>query len=190
VVRNASGEHVYSAPGVYSVKVTVDDQDGGIAALTLSGYMVAYDPTAGFVTGGGWIQSPPGALPADPLMTGKATFGFVAKYAPGAHAPDGNTAFQFHAAELKFKSTSYDWLVVAGAHAKYKGEGTVNGIAGFVFALTARDGDLLGSNKWDGFRIRIARKADGGVIYDNQPNQPDFSDDVTALGGGSIQVHK
>ena len=43
-----------------------------------------------------------------------STFGFVARYHPGASVPSGNTEFQFHAAGLKFKSTSYEWLVVSG----------------------------------------------------------------------------
>lgn len=36
---------------------------------------MVYDPTAGFVTGGGWIESPPGAYEANPLAYGTASFG-------------------------------------------------------------------------------------------------------------------
>lgn len=42
-------------------------------------YVVVFDPTAGFVTGGGWLESPPGAYTADPALTCKATLGFVSK---------------------------------------------------------------------------------------------------------------
>ena len=68
--------------------------------------MVVYDPNAGFVTGGGWIQSPAGAHAADPALTGKANFGFVAKYQKGANVPNGNTEFQFQAGNLNFKAAA------------------------------------------------------------------------------------
>ncbi|MBK7245505.1 MAG: hypothetical protein IPH98_16970 [Saprospiraceae bacterium] len=67
--------------------------------------MPVYDPTGGFITGGGWINSPEGAYPAIPTLTGKANFGFVAKYKKGNNQVDGNTEFQFKAGNLNFKST-------------------------------------------------------------------------------------
>ena len=39
--------------------------------------LVHYDPSSGHVTGGGWINSPPGAYAPNPLLAGKASFGFV-----------------------------------------------------------------------------------------------------------------
>ncbi len=41
---------------------------------------MVYDPDDGFVTGGGWIDSPAGACQPDPNLSGKATFGFVSRY--------------------------------------------------------------------------------------------------------------
>ena len=41
--------------------------------------------------------------------------------------PTGNTEFQFHVANLNFKSTAYDWLVVAGAKAQYNSTDAING---------------------------------------------------------------
>ncbi len=117
--------------------------------------MVVYDPAAGFVTGGGWINSPAGAYAADPTLTGKANFGFVSKYQKGATVPTGKTEFQFKAGGLNFQSTSYDWLVVAGAKAQYKGTGTVNGVGGYGFMLTAIDGQQPGGGGVDKFRIKI-----------------------------------
>ena len=102
----------------------------------------------------------------------------------------GNTEFQFKAGDLNFKSTSYDWLVVAGAKAKFKGSGTINGAGDYAFQLTATDGQVSGGGGVDKFRIKIWNKSGGGVIYDNQPGAPDTADATTALGGGSIVVHK
>lgn len=88
-----SGTHRYTQPGLYDITVTVTDDDGG-ADTQACGTVVAYEPTAGFVTGGGWIDSPAGAYPADPEASGTANLGFVVKYKKGAHVPTGNTTFQ------------------------------------------------------------------------------------------------
>jgi parallel beta-helix repeat protein len=175
------GTHAYASAGIYTVKLIVSDDDGGVAQVVYE-FIVVYDPAAGFVTGGGWIMSPAGAYPAAPLLTGKATFGFVAKYHKGATVPSGNTEFQFHAASFRFKSTSYEWLVVAGSKAQFKGDGAVNGVAGYDFTLTAIDG------KPDKFRIKIS--GPNGIVYDNKMGAPDSDEDPTALGGGSIVIHK
>lgn len=122
---------------------------------------------------------------ADSSLSGKATFGFVAKYQKGASAPTGNTEFQFQVGGFHFKSTSYDWLVVGGGKAKYKGVGTVNGVGGYRFMLTAVDGKNGGQ---DTFRIKVWDDATGGVAYDNQRGTADDSYAGTALGGGNIVI--
>ncbi|MCJ7584251.1 MAG: PKD domain-containing protein, partial [Anaerolineales bacterium] len=172
---SASGSHTYTTPGVYTIKLTVTDNDGAVSIESVYQYVVVYDPSGGFVTGGGWITSPLGAYTLDPKLTGKATFGFVAKYKKGATVPDGNTEFQFKAGNLNFKSISYEWLVVAGTNAKFKGVGTINGQGTYKFMLSADDGSP------DKFRIQIWDAGDG-LVYDNGSQQ--------ALGGGSIVIHK
>jgi hypothetical protein len=148
-------------------------------------FLAVYDPTAGFVTGGGWINSPAGAYQADLTLTGKATFGFVSKYQKGASVPVGNTEFQFHAGNMNFSSTTYDWLVVSqnGVRAQYKGYGTVNGQSGYGFLLTALD------QTSDQFRIKIWNTATSAIVYDNRLGSADSSNDATPLGGGSIMIH-
>lgn len=185
---SATGSVAATAAGVYVATVTVSDDDGGTATETASVPVVVYDPSAGFVTGGGWIDSPAGAYPAAPELSGKASFGFVSKYAKGATRPSGNTEFSFQAAGLRLKSTSYDWLVVAGARAQYKGTATVNGVEGFSFMLTAVDGQLNGGGGVDKFRIKVWDSSDT-VVYDNQPGELDSTPLTTALGGGSIVIH-
>ena len=78
-------------------------------------YIVVYDPSGGFVTGGGSINSRAGAYTADPSLAGKANFGFVAKYKKGQTVPTGNTEFQFKAGDLNFNSSLFDWLIIAGS---------------------------------------------------------------------------
>jgi len=152
--------------------------------------LAVYDPSGGFVTGGGWINSPAGAYAADRTLAGKATFGFVAKYQKGANVPVGNTEFQFHVANFRFKSTVYEWLVVAGAKAQFKGSGTVNGAGDYGFMLTAIDGQVNGGGGVDKFRIKIWDKSTGEIVYDNQMGASDTADPVTAVMGGSIVIHK
>ncbi|OLC34830.1 MAG: hypothetical protein AUH84_04195 [Thaumarchaeota archaeon 13_1_40CM_4_38_7] len=180
--------HTYTTPGVYTITLTVSNSDG-ITSTTQFQYLVAYDPNGGFVTGSGWINSPTGAYTANPALTGKATFGFNSKYQNGATVPSGNTEFNFKVANLNFHSTSYDWLVVAGAKAQYKGTGTINGAGSYHFILTAIDGEINGGGGIDKFRMKITG-SNGGLVYDNLLNAPDSSDPTTVLGGGDIVIHK
>ncbi|MDQ8171492.1 MAG: hypothetical protein P3B76_02300 [Gemmatimonadota bacterium] len=148
-----------------------------------------YDPTAGFVTGGGWFMSPAKALKADESLAGKAHFAFVSKYEKGKNVPTGNTSFKFDVAGLSFASTSYEWLVVQGSStstnntAQYKGVGklTIGGVVqtgNYGFMLWAQDGTP------DQFRIAITDPS-GTMVYDNKIG----SEFGTAISGGSIIVH-
>jgi hypothetical protein len=186
---SCSASHTYAVPGVYGVLITVTDDDTG-ASSTRFEYVVVYDPAGGFVTGGGSIQSPPGAYSDNPSLTGKATFGFVSRYKQGAAVPDGQTQFKFHAASLDFHSASYEWLVVAGARAQFKGTGRINGAGNYGFLLTAIDGQVSGGGGLDRLRMKIWDIGSGRVVYDNQPGAPDSGDDATELAGGSIVIHK
>jgi hypothetical protein len=174
--------HSYTAAGVYNVCLTVSD--GSLSSSQVCTLAVVYDPSAGFVTGGGWIDSPAGAYKADETLAGKATFGFMSKYQKGASVPTGNTAFQFDLAGMGFASQSYDWLVVnqAGTNAQFKGSGLINGAAdpngnAYKFMLRAGDGSP------DTFRIRIWWEDAAGEhdVYDNGTDQ--------VIGAGNIVVH-
>jgi PKD repeat protein len=184
-----AGSHVYTTPGVYRVTLTVTDDDGGSDSMEFL-YTVVYDPTGAFVTGGGQIDSPAGAYAADPSLTGKAGFGFISKYQKGTTTPSGNTQFRFHAGDLSFKSTAYQWLVVAGARAQFKGTGTINGEGNYGFMLTAIDGDVTGGGGIDKFRIKIWDKATDTIVYDNNLGADDDAVPTTALTHGSIKIHQ
>jgi beta propeller repeat protein len=166
----------FDEAGIYHVELTVTDSHGATDSCTVM--VVVYDPSAGFVTGGGWIDSPAGAYVPDPSLAGKANFGFVSKYKKGASVPTGQTEFVFQAGNLNFHSSSYDWLVVTGSnYARFKGTGAINGAGAYKFMLWAGDGP-------DTFRIRIWTEDDDGTetdIYDNG-----FDQDI---GGGSIVIH-
>lgn len=155
-------------------------------------FVVIYDPNAGFVTGGGFINSPPGAYVDDPTLQGKANFGFVSKYKRGQSTPTGETEFQFKAGDLNFHSNLYEWLVVSGPKAQYKGSGTINGSGDYGFLLTATDGQVSGGGGVDKFRIKIWDRTTSLVVYDNVAGASEDIDTANpqAIGGGSIVIHK
>jgi len=180
---SATASVQFSQAGIYSVSLTVTDASSASGTANtvneMPAYIVIYDPEGGFVTGGGWIDSPQGAYMPDPSLVGKANFGFVSKYKHGATVPTGQTEFVFQAADLNFHSSDYDWLVVTGSdYARFKGTGTINGSGAYKFMLWAGDDDP------DTFRIKIWYEEDEVelfTVYDNGMEQP--------IGGGSIIVH-
>lgn len=180
----------YVNPGIYTVTLEVTGDCGAVITRDFQ-YVVVYDPSEGFVTGGGWIDSPEGAYKGDETLTGKANFGFVSKYKKSATTPTGETQFQFQVADLNFHSDNYEWLVVAGAKAQYKGTGTINGVGNFGFLISAIDEAINGGGEVDKFRIKIWDKDNGDqIVYDN--NLAEDADDVdptTEIGGGSIVIH-
>ncbi|MBJ6117908.1 HYR domain-containing protein [Pontibacter sp. BT310] len=189
-----SATHTYTEAGVYSVGLTVTDHCGQ-STSTVFDYVVIYDPNGGFVTGGGWIDSPPGAYVANPTLIGKANFGFIAKYKKGSNQVDGNTEFQFKAGDLNFKSSAHDAmsLVVAGYKAIYKGVGSINGNEEYAFMVSVEDGNLKGSQEADRFRIKIWNRRDGAIVYDNNVSLSDKGDNAvpsTTISGGSIVIHE
>jgi hypothetical protein len=186
---SCSGTHTYADPGVYRVNVAVTDKDGGVSTASYE-FVVVFDPNGPFVTGGGWIDSPLGAYVPDPSLSGRANFGFVSKYKRGSNRPTGNTEFQFQTADMNFRSSIYDWLVVSGARAQYKGTGTINGGGNYGFKLTAVDEDLTPSTDVDLFRIKIWDKDNGdAIVYDNQIGEDDDADLTREIQGGQIMIH-
>ncbi|MEE9506210.1 MAG: LamG-like jellyroll fold domain-containing protein [Thermoplasmata archaeon] len=193
-----TGAYAFADPGVYMVTLTVTDDDDGVGTANtigdLTAMVVIYDPSAGFVTGGGWFESPPGALLSDSMVTGKAGFGFFAKYKKGADVPTGNTEFRFHAGDIEFHSTSYDWLVIAGPKAMFKGTGELNGEAGYGFLISAIDGEQPGGGGVDRIRVKIWDNT-GEIIYDNNVGNGgvgagDDADPVTMVVHGEIKIHR
>jgi hypothetical protein len=115
----------------------------------------------------------------------------VSKYKKDNSTPEGQTEFQFQVADLNFHSDSYEWLVVAGHNAMYKGTGTINGTGNYGFLISAIDEDLTPSTDVDLFRIKIwDRESEDAIVYDNQMGDDEDADPATAIGGGNIKIHK
>jgi hypothetical protein len=132
--------------------------------------VAVYDPDAASIAGGGWFHSPAGALLSDPAAAGRATFAFHARYRKGRSTPDGHARLSFDAGALRLTSQTFDWLVVGGTTARFRGTGQLEGRADAVrFEIVGDDPDEIRVRIWD----------DDEVIYDSK--------DVT-IGGGRIVV--
>ena len=168
---NTSVSHAYAAAGLYTITATVRDDDGGEGTRVAPGFVVVYDPSAGFVTGSGWFGA----------SMSKAKFDVVAKYQAGAIGQGASVDFQIERTGFTFTSATVDWLVLQAGRAKVGGSGRIAGAPGiFRFLLTAVDGA-------DGVRVRIWNTS-GAVMYDNQAGLPDDSWSVSPLGGGNVSV--
>ncbi len=221
VVTEAAGNgsvtasHAYSAPGTYTVSVNVVDDDTGSVTGTAAASVVVFDGGNGFVTGGGWINSPSGAHTpnnsADPNLGGRGEFGFVIRKRATDPAPTGNTEFQLRlrrlgdsrdrgtgddrrddgwsrTANFNFHSTAYTALAVTGStKAVYRGTGRVDGTSGYEFLVSVIDGRSTSSA--DRFRIKVWKTSTGEVLYDNQHGALEDASATSALSGGSIVIH-
>jgi len=188
-----TGTYTFNSPGIYRVRLNVTDNTGVTSYVNTAGELeaivVIYDPSAGYTIGGGWIDSLAGAFAQDPALIGKVGFGFNSKYT-NATNPKGETWMRFNMGSFEFDALNYDYLVISGAKAQFRGFGKVNGSAGYDFILTVIDGQLTGGGGVDKFRLKIWEKTSGRTIYDNQIGASDADDPTTPVGAGSSVVIK
>ncbi|MBL8292031.1 MAG: hypothetical protein JNN08_09350 [Bryobacterales bacterium] len=189
-----TGSRTFSAAGVYPVSLSVTDDDGAKGtASTVGGLpaeVVVFDPNAGSVTGNGWFNSPAGAFPQNPTLSGRVQFGFNSRYQRNTALLTGDTTLRIQASkDFEFNSTGYEWLVVTGARAQFKGSGRVNGAGDYRFMITVIDGKLTnGGNGGDRLRIKIWDRATGSVFYDTNRGVNDDAEPTISPGAGSILV--
>ncbi len=181
---SVSGTHTYIQAGIYTITLSVTDNHGGQGTSTFQ-YMVVYNPGGGFLTGAGNYNSQAGWDMQNTQATGKVILGINAQYTTG-NTPTGQSKINFNAGNIDFKSTSYQWLVVSGAKATLKGNGTVNGSGNYTFLISGIDGSQTGGPNL--IRVKITDSSNN-VIYDTQSGAPDTADPTTALSSGSIKVH-
>ncbi|HEU4563507.1 MAG TPA: hypothetical protein VFS05_02620, partial [Gemmatimonadaceae bacterium] len=170
--------------GIHTVTLRVADDDGGSAAVASPTAVVVYDPAAGFVTAGGWLEVPGAGARPRGVRPGRVRFDLEARYR--GTTPTGKLELKAEGAGLEFESTRLRWLVVAGGTAWCEGEGKVNGRPGYHFTIVATDGDGRGG-RGDLLRVRIT--GPDGLVFDTGTGALDAGTG-TPLGGGSITVHR
>ncbi len=188
----ATGSYKFTTAGVYKLQMNITDQNKITSYANTNGdveeIIVVYDPSGGYAYGGGWFNSPAGALKSDPSAIGKVSYGFTTNYFKNSTYPKGETQFEFKVGSLEFNALNFDYLSISGAKAQLKGTGKiVGGQSGINFIMTVIDGDLDGSGV-DKIRMKIYNKNTGQVYYDNEPGISDAANPTTAVGLNSSVV--
>ena len=126
---SARGVHVYHDAGIYTVVARVTDRAGN--TTTVKRDLLVADPATSATLGRGRIDSPQGALRADPAHGGAATFSLMAPASGKQLAAAAPAGLRFAAGKAVFASTSMVAAAGAapGAH-RYTGTGQFNGQAG------------------------------------------------------------
>jgi Big-like domain-containing protein len=184
------------APGAHAITQTATTSGGGVggtltACVTLSNVPVnvydvvisvggnnytgsggaalaVYDPSLGFVTGGGTI-----------VHNGvTASFGFNVKFKNGATQGELLYIECSPTGEVKFKSISMQSISIVGNTGVFIGAATLNGVGKHAFRVTVVDNGEPGRN--DQFGLRVT--APGGAVI------PGLTFDPITLSGGNIQV--
>lgn len=184
---SVTGTHLYTATGLYDVKLVITDVCGETSEKTFS-YVVVVNACDDKVTAGGWFELVTGSYPAKPTLKGKAMFEFEVKLSAGVVTQPNRFKLQIKENKFEFNSTSINWLMVNNDQAIFVGSGKVNGAGSYSFLVSLIDGNLDGNKKSDLLRI-VIKDNNGGVVFDNQPGQPDAAR-ATQPVQGSIQIHK
>ncbi|HEX5418250.1 MAG TPA: Calx-beta domain-containing protein [Chloroflexota bacterium] len=163
--------HAYTAAGLYTLTATVTDLGGGVGTATYR-YAIAIDPSAGAVSGDGWIRS----------GSSRGNFDFGVHYGKSSGVPTGSFEFDVPDSRLSLASTGFQWLVVNGNRAVFQGTGTINGKGDYLFLVSLTDGS------GDCLRVKVWDRVSGSVVFDSQPNDPIDAPATTVLGAGSVQI--
>lgn len=151
--------HTFCAAGEYWVTFKVTDSSGHSTTVGRSILVNDASASAPASSGSGWLMSPRGAYQQDPLLTGRASFGFA--------AGGSKTMLRFNVGKLAFASTAFDTLPAASGNARYQGSGTVNGAGNYRFTLEAASGAVSQGRLHIKIWHRDARTQAEVVDYDN-----------------------
>jgi hypothetical protein len=158
--------------GVYEVNIIVGGDyytGGGSTVLTV------YDPSLGFVSGGGWIVNP---------ITGyRGNFGVNVKYLKNGKA-QGQIMYIEHrpTGDLKVKSNAMQNVAIVGNEAQVTAKANYGEVGNYV--IIARVIDNGDPGKTDKFGLKLLEPS-GRVVSDLN-----FLADPVLLGGGNNQVPK
>lgn len=191
-IGKVTGTYKFANAGVYKLRMNVTDQTGVITYANtyenLDAVIVVYDPNGGYTYGGGYFNSPIGALLSDLNTSGEASYGFTINYYKNATLPKGETQFEFKVGSFEFNALNFDYLVISNSMAQFKGTGKIiGGQSGVGFTMTVTDGQLDGTGI-DKIRMKIYNKNNGRIIYDNQPGASEAALPTQAVAANSTIV--
>jgi hypothetical protein len=152
---SCSGDVVPPEAGDYTLTVEVRDDDGAVGTASIN--LTVMGALSGAVTAGGWFA---------PLGE-KAILSASVKYEVGWTRPRGRTDIDLHGPRLRFRATSFEWLLVNPdtRSVQYTGSGTLNGHSGYQFMVWLVDG---GPGNPDTARLKIWVEGDEeNVVFDS-----------------------
>jgi len=153
-------EHAFAAAGLYTLTVTVADDDGAVATAEVP-IVVSDDSTR--VTGGGFTT-----------QGGRASFGFVVKH---GLTPEGQ--LQVRVGKDRFHGDSVLTFTEAGSTVTWTGLGKWNGADGYTYRVTVTDNGTGKKAPADRISITITDSAAAVVLTRDG-----------SLTGGNISVHR
>lgn len=174
------GGHVYADAGLYTVRVTVTDDDGHSGWDDLR-FAVVYDRMAGNVDA-------PDLTFVDPVSGKELGLDFHGRYpnpktTPDPTVPDGG--FKLKLGKLKYEGTSYESMVVTPDGLVFlRGKCAFDGQGSYEFLVAAEVGkpDLVRVKIWR--RNGLARE----VLVDTQPGAADDALPTTPLVKGKVKI--
>ena len=138
---SVSGQYAYRKSGIYTVRLNILDSGG--QGTSVERKLTVCGCSSGAVAGEGAFLSPQGASARDTKGAGVARFAFLSE-ATGTRARQGTaqgaSEVHFNTGKLNFRSTAVDSVTVDGKRVRYIGSGSVNGVGGYRFTLTALAG--------------------------------------------------
>jgi PKD repeat protein len=176
---SVTGTHIYSVAGVYTIILTVTDNDNASSSQEFQ-YISVYNPTPqGLFAANRIFTSPAGAYPQNSNLTGQVKFGVTAKYQ--GTSINGDVSMDFQQANLEFDATSLTVLVTSNGQATLRGTGTINGSGNYSLLVTGLDGAQ------DAIRFQLKDQSQT-VIYDSQIGAADTVTPTTLV-TGQIIIH-
>ena len=178
---SATGSFAYMAAGIHRISLTVNDSEN-LSDQSHFRYLVVYDPAAGGEFGSGMVTSPAGSYTANPKSAGTFTISqLYARYGADGTLNSRQNVFKFFYSSggFSFNSTKMYWLAVSGNKSWLKGEGKTNTAVDCYFLVSVVDSNTR--KVPDKVRVKIWRKADGVVLYDNQKDSTGSSDPDDAV---------
>lgn len=144
-VGSVSGQHVYRAAGIYTARLTVEDNTGKRA--TVERRIVVCGCAGSYVAGEGAFQTGAG-------QSSIANFAFLSESGAHMHRARPSGTVVFNAPGLHFRGDRIDSMARHGGQAQLAGSGSVNGRDGYKFMLTAGAGAKAADGK-SRLRIRV-----------------------------------
>lgn len=148
---SATGGHIFSTPGIYTVSARVADLAG--KSVAVSRKVFAYDQERVLVAGAGSFVSPHVPNKETRLQAGLASFEFIVPAITSSRDARLHGELQFRVGSLNFRSNQLRATETPG---KYVGDGAINGVGNYKFTMLSKASSRKGEEPGT-FSLKIWR---------------------------------